>query len=110
MSKTYMEAQQGDTWNWHEFLANAVKNGVDDKAAIEAYHRASQWVTCAVGNQCDRIPRDDKGGPIDDQLYALGIWFFDHITLRDWREAQKELQRIEKRAGQLLSELDKANE
>ena len=81
---------------------------------------ASQnWVTCAVGNQCDIIPRTWIGEPEDNILNDLGRDFTAHMVharlyhgVRNFCDARRAfvlaariLSAIEVRSTQLIQEL-----
>ena len=70
-------------------------------------YAANSWVTCACGNQCSIIPRDENGGPLDPTLKQLGYEFNHLIKGKAWVEAKKVLERIEIRSAQLLEEISK---
>lgn len=112
MSDTYMHKRIGESFDWRAFLAKAASGEVITTREFEhARSRSGGWVTCAVGNQCARLPRNSRGEPEDSALYALGMAFCEYIGARDWPLAILTLDRIEERAARLLAALEiKANE
>ena len=60
---------------WGKVIIQAEEGGFTGKQQIIA----SQWTTCACGKQDPRIPRDDKGTPVDAYLARLGISFSRHV-------------------------------
>src|SRR5690606_1285416 len=78
------------SWNWNEFLQvcldhpqKSVKIFWDPIYGKYIRPMAGSWVTCAVGNQCNIIPRTPEGVPRDIELYRLGINFYDSIYSMD---------------------------
>lgn len=105
MSKTFTADRLGYVFDWNEFLVNAIINGVDEVTACNARIRAGSWVTCAVGNQCARLPRRDNGAPLDATLSALGMQFYTCVYERNWVIAHKMLRKIEERAAELIAKM-----
>ena len=68
---------------------------------------SGDWVTCACGNQCDIIPRDWIGEPIDDELSSLGYKFNDAVCDRLSESAIQILHRIEIRSQELIDRIHK---
>ncbi len=82
----YCIAQGADEFNWHQFLTEITfinRRGLLMEAAV---NRAQNWVTCAVGNQCARIPRGELGEPLDRILVRSGREFF--IAVRGMRDTK----------------------
>lgn len=112
--KTYSEAQTGKTFDWNAFLN---KETYTTQELKNAYLLSEEWVTCACGNQCEVIPRDEIGKPLDEELANLG-WRFtgfihamkmSHDTVNERFEnsrklAQATLLKIEKRSITLINE------
>ena len=65
---------------------------------------ASDWPTCACGEQDDRIERDDAGEPLDSYLSALGALFLRTVADNNFDEAELVLTQIEKRSEELIKE------
>ena len=69
---------------------------------------AASWVTCAVGNQCARIPRLETGCPVDNTLDMLGTEFYDVIMHWYWEtdEADRDAHDHRSRALDLLVRIE----
>ncbi len=63
------------------------------------------WVSCAVGNQCDIIPRDSNGAPKDGILHGLGVEFSIDIDNKNYTGAKEVLEKIETRSAELISKI-----
>lgn len=101
---TYAESVGRAPFDWGAFLA------ADNYTAgewIEATGRASCWPTCACGNQCDALPRDEYGRPTDFELAKLGGVFCANIAAHDLPAARATFARIEARSAELLAEMGK---
>ena len=114
---TYSEQEGESPFNWYEHLemmrklkekreADPVNEAIYNEYSI--WHsflvrKASDWTTCACGNQDARIPRhDETGSPIDLQLRELGIRFYTRIDHEKWETAKLILDQIEERAGKVM--------
>lgn len=64
--------------------------------------KASEWTTCACGQQDGRIARNSDGAPVDRDLQKLGLDFVDAVNSDDFDEAESLLQRIETRAAVVI--------
>lgn len=108
---------------WLEFLT-LPKKAYNSELLNKAVNASASWVTCACGNQCDIIPRDDDGSPLDDELYHLGCNFAHLIErLAGFYLEEEEilefslsrstaldlLKEIEHRANLILSQLQETN-
>lgn len=73
------------------------------------------WMSCAVGNQCDIIPRTAAGWPLDETLEELGLLFnrqiinlYERSTLEDklliLESASTTLWTIEEEAARVIKE------
>ena len=89
--------------NWFGVLKELEKTK-DPELRKFAIHFAQSWVTCACGNQCKIIPRNDNGEPKDRQLKNLGVAFLARIEIMAIDSAIKCLELIEERAQELLNE------
>jgi hypothetical protein len=106
--KTYSETKKKPKFNWYDFLNRAIKGKVTIPEIANAKDDASNWVTCACGNQCSILPRDEEGEPWDDLLAELGRDFSFEIDDCNWKDALNILNKIEKRSALLIGkELDK---
>lgn len=63
---------------------------------------ARNWVTCAVGNQCNELPRDKNGVPLDYALAQLGALFHRCIEREEYDQALAVLHQIENRTATIL--------
>lgn len=106
--KTYAERHGNYKIDWWRELDNPPMSGSKEHRVLIT--QSERWVTCAVGNQCDVIPRDRKGCPHDYKLHALGVAFDLYITNAEWKKARKTLLKIEKRSAKLIAEINKENE
>lgn len=111
--KKYSIVKGEAVFNWDEFLN---KTSYDYKDIHYAWQKAGSWVTCACGNQCDKLQREIDGSPVDYELRILGRNFFSDIgamlsyfgnessfeSLRN--RAKITLKSIEERAVYLLGE------
>lgn len=102
MDKTYAETQGQPPFDWNQFLANppTLNSAVHGSARI----RATDWVTCACGNQCAIIPRTDTHAPLDIALSNLGLNFCGQIDIGNWSGASRTLRAIEARSTVLIAE------
>jgi hypothetical protein len=107
---TYSETVGQAPFDWNKFLNKA---RITDKDWDDAKDRAHKWTTCACGNQCSIIPRDEIGKPEDELLTTLGgdDGFFGAIYARDVAEAKHFLELIELRSAYLISaQIDEVRE
>ena len=108
-----------DDFNWFKFLALPVEE-ITEEALLEASGLSGEWVTCACGQLCKKLPRHVNNAPIDETLYRLGLIFVSKISeaynikALGWgegriknhlKEAKEILIQIEQRTNQLLNEL-----
>jgi hypothetical protein len=100
MSKTYTETKNNDPFNWNQALSNS---DITLGQWEDMENRANDWVTCAVGNQCAVIPRDEYGSPLDEELEWQGLSFMMAIQNRDIDEAKDVLRSIEMRSAELIA-------
>lgn len=84
-------------FDWVEALSDSNPEWGDLKL------RAACWPTCACGNQCIVLERNDLGVPIDSLLFSLGMQFSERIQARDSKGALEVLIRIEKRSAVLIN-------
>jgi hypothetical protein len=100
--KTYSETKAEQPIDWNERLT---QKSITEEEWEEWYEDASNWVTCACGNQCDTIPRDIfTGEPKDDYLCDLGALFAGAIASKNITSARKTLAKIEKRSAELIQQ------
>ena len=65
--------------------------------------KSSEWVTCACGQLCDRLPKYESGAPKDIELWGLGLDFNYYIRDKCYPSAKQTLTKIEKRTIELLN-------
>ena len=73
--KSYAEKHKQVTTNWPKVIEKYITKGLTEEEIRKYRYRASTWPTCAVGNQCHVIKRDEDGKPDDLQLFDLGVSF-----------------------------------
>lgn len=113
--KTYTQHLKKKPFDWNVFLNDCIKNKIDlykeesnktnwyRKVYLKASKLSSNWVTCAVGNQCAILDRDDfDGEPKDDFLRHCGQEFDYEIGVGDWKGAKQTLKEIEKQSSKLI--------
>ncbi|MGB5942084.1 MAG: hypothetical protein WBG71_04330 [Leeuwenhoekiella sp.] len=105
--KTYTETEGESPFDWNVFLK---KESITEDEWNEASDLASNWITCACGNQCAVIERDEEGTPKDELLMNLGLSFTTTIYFqRDQSKALRILDQIETRSAQLIADHHAAN-
>ena len=118
--KTYAETKKKEKFNWNKFLDARISeqskgitccdqmSPTEVKKAKQEFKKeikmAGEWVTCACGNQCDILERDDEGEPVDGELSELGSNFYCDIYDLDWVSAKNTLKQIEERSENLIYE------
>lgn len=98
--KTYSESRSVPAFNWHHALEHP-----EEYSRGELCEKASAWVTCACGNQCDIIPRFKDGEPRDKELRDSGRLFFAFVFYGSFDLAKSILAQIEARAAVLIAQL-----
>lgn len=98
---TYSETVGEKPFDWNKFLNKA---RITEKEWDDAFTKAHSWTTCACGNQCAVIPRDEKGKPDDELLVTLGgdNGFYGAIKDKNVAEAKHFLEMIEIRSSYLI--------
>lgn len=89
-------------FDWFRELTKACLKSPTEKEHENMSNLSASWVTCACGNICDALPRNEKNVPEDSILKNLGCNFSDHIVDGEWLEAFKVLNLIESRVAILL--------
>ena len=74
--KTYAETHSKWIYDWPQIIDDLEHDRYDDEGKFEVYDAASNWPTCACGNQCAALPRDEEGCPVDKVMEKLGGQFF----------------------------------
>lgn len=122
--RSYAESREHVSFDWNAFLKQD-KHTLND--LMDARKHARWWTTCACGAQCEIIPRNEIGAPIDDELRYLGEKFYLEISsmCQEFNKGQygrpndfinyKELaisllHHIEKRAQILIYEIENKEE
>lgn len=101
--KSLCEVRTGKPFDWHKQIEACITLGLPSTA--EMMSKASKWTTCACGNQCDVIPRDNRDEPLDGQLSHLGMQFMRDIDASDFEGAKNRLEEIEERSAYLIEEI-----
>ena len=91
-------------FNWYTEIDKVILNEPDGAEWNKLADMSKDWVTCACGQLCKRLPRDVDGEPIDIELSDLGVNFHDFIWRSDWRSARSTLDQIESRTSFLLAQ------
>lgn len=114
----YSVSRGKDFFDWNDFL-NKENYTLDELE--KAYNLASNQVTCACGNQCNAIPRDNYGRPLDNLLDNLGTEFMYAIYLMYFYSKEEDthglflqakttaihvLAKIEERSSYLINEIN----
>lgn len=97
--KKYTETRGWNPFDWNKELSKR------DKDWYYLKRMSSRWVTCACGNTCAIIPRDDKGMPYDTVLSDLGHLFYEKVCDMNTRGAKATLKKIEARSSELIQEI-----
>lgn len=97
----YSVANGKDFFDWNAFLAQKY---IPEEQWKVAEQLARDWVTCACGNQCAVLPRNEYGCPDDGDLVRLGMRFTRVIVGRQKNDAKQVLAQIEARTAYLLSQ------
>lgn len=103
--ETYAKQHGKKPFNWNKFLN---QEEINENEWLNAESLAENWVTCACGNQCDVIPRDEYGMPLDYDLIHIGLLFYYDIQERNNKGAKIRLADIEKRSAQLIKEINQS--
>ena len=97
--------------HWGQRIIAAEERG---NFTLEDSYDSGDWTTCACGTQDPRIPRGVRGTPLDEVLLDGGLVFSKLIDVYedgsnwefDFVEAAKTLITIEKRAAEIIVELE----
>lgn len=96
------------------YVSNVVIQPVDwnralNKRRIDWYKLrllAQSWVTCACGNACIVIPRNEEtGSPLDSNLRRLGVQFYSYIVDEKKEAALAVLKAIEHRSQLIINRI-----
>jgi len=96
---------------WFRVINNAIKRKAAGEVPFTREHntKARDWVTCACGRQDPRIPRkvfSGRGEPFDTKLTLLGANFAMDLLNDCPNAALTTLLKIEKRAAEVLAEVN----
>ncbi len=102
--KTYAESNSKPPFDWRKALQNALAQEPEEEHYEAMMKLAADWVTCACGNQCEIIPRDNKGAPHDLVLSNAGgnEGFVRALRNRSWDDALNIIELIELRSAYLI--------
>lgn len=102
-SQLYTETQGVAPFNWFKVLTHNMETNAECDRALAV--KSGAWVTCACGNTCAIIPRNENGKPTDRWLSDLGIKFCSQVGHGKWQFAIWTLHAIEHRSAEILEEL-----
>jgi hypothetical protein len=102
--KTYSEVNGKEPFDWYKAL-KAENISEEDWDKLEKM--SNDWVTCACGNQCTVLERENDGRPRDLILYFLGgkDGFTKAIIENNKEEALNLLNLIELRSQFLINQI-----
>jgi hypothetical protein len=103
--RRYCETLGEEPFDWWKAFDTLETAGRASEYHYWLFSRASQWVTCACGNQCALIPRGFDGAPLDEKLAKLGIAFCGDVGWYNLHLARQTLRQIELRSAELLAEM-----
>lgn len=108
---SFAEANGKKPFNWHKFIELGILDQLTQEQKEKGIMLAKSWVTCACGNQCKLIPREEfiKGRPDDDILYSLGNLFAILVKIERYESAKFIIKKIEKRSSQIINEINLQN-
>ena len=107
-NKTYCKKEKGYCIDWNQVLS-IPENKITDDMWEQMRRNSQDWVTCACGNQCSIIPRDEFGAPLDFTLRYHGKDFYTSINQRNIEEAKIHLKRIEEISSKIIQEITNGN-
>jgi hypothetical protein len=87
--------------NWRKRIPAARARGRFTAADNVA---AGEWPDCACGQQDARIPRNERGMPLDETLCRLGVKFCVAVGKNDFDKSASLLAQIEGRAAEIIAE------
>lgn len=101
-TKTYSEFKGEKPFDWNEFLSKEQHSAEEHN---NAHLLSKSWITCACGNQCSIIPRDNLGMPLDNRLRILGVDFTYNLYHCNFGTCKSILKQIEERSAFLIKEI-----
>lgn len=99
----YSVTQGKEYIDWNKALANPPPLNSLQHHVLTSF--SGEWPTCACGNLCAALPRNDIHVPKDNKLCEYGIQFCEKIEDGHWEEAKQILQKIEARSTELLIDM-----
>lgn len=96
--------------SWLTFLDHAIadpESVIDTDEHEEAIELSRGWPTCACGELCKSLPRDNAGEPKDIVLFGLGIRFYGQIQRGEFLDAKDTMKAIDERTVFLMEEMAK---
>lgn len=98
-----MNIKYDESFNWLAVLKDLAAGAPLSRGEhLDLFVLAREWPTCACGQLCKQLPRDDAGRPLDHKLDRLGSRFFNAVGTKHWEEAIRTFQQIEARTEKLL--------
>jgi hypothetical protein len=92
-------------FNWLTELTELSKGKeINIHQGVELSRLAGGWPTCACGQLCDLLERNDDASPVDKELRILGLKFSDQVSGNKWCLALETFKKIECRTTKLLEE------
>jgi hypothetical protein len=80
MSNKKSTNPRDENFCWFEFL-NQPKSDFSKEDLKDAYALSKDWTTCACGQLCSSLPRqENSNAPIDPILTHLGLDFMENIN------------------------------
>ncbi len=93
----------------HDYY-NATTGELTISLWFSLHNRAEDWVTCACGELCSKLPKGMYGAPEDDYLKKRGREFCEFVFNYEWVKAKECLEKIEDRTAELLYKLETEKE
>lgn len=101
----HCQSEGKDPMDWRKAINDAVAD-CDPDTWDYLRDQSDSWVTCAVGNMCNIIPREENtSAPLDNELRELGLLFHGAISNWEADRALTILNAIEKRSAKLIDEI-----
>ena len=89
--KAYLQSVVNTKYNdvdknrtWQEFVSSRYPDYVLENLA-------GMWITCACGQACSSLERNERGVPLDIELFNLGKDFYENISDFYWYDAKETL-------------------
>lgn len=101
---TYSETKGKPPINWWDRIERL--DTVDEEEYLQWCEDAKDWITCACGSQCDIIPRNEFGVPVNYDLKSFGDSFCVFIRNRRKDKSTWALKNIEHISNRLINEIN----